>query len=107
MIHLSWEWKTIDLGPAEAERCPTCGTLQPFHLYLQYRCGALDWVFRVAEKKMYRKLCDVCRLGGELDPKQVEATLGRNPIPIFDRSGPFLLIGIFVAMLVLVVVKNL
>lgn len=107
MIHLSWQWKTIDLGPAGTERCPTCGKAQSFHQYLQYRSGALNWVFRVVEKKRYLKVCDVCRQGGELDPKQVEMTLEKNPIPLFDRSGGYLLIGIFVALLALLVIKNL
>jgi hypothetical protein len=107
MLHLSWEWKTIDLGPVDAERCSTCGKLQPFHLYLQYRCGSLNWISRVVEKKTYLRLCDVCRRGDPPDPKQVEASLGRNPIPLLDRSGPWVLIGGFVLMLVLLVVHNL
>ena len=107
MIIIGTRGKTLNLGLAGHENCPTCETQRPFHRYLDYRYGHLDWVIRVVTEKQYYKLCEICRRGVTLDAKQTEESLGRNPIPWFDRAGLYVVGVGFAAVIGVVIVANL
>ena len=107
MIIFGTRGKTMDLGLLGHEPCANCGTQRPFHRYLDYRYGHLDFVIRVVTQKQYYKLCDTCRRGVTLDTKQTEEAIGRNPIPLFDRAGLYVVGVGFAALIGVVIVANL
>src|SRR5881398_2342691 len=107
MIIFGSRGKTLDLGVAGHEHCATCGTTRPFHRYLDYRYGHIDWIIRVVTQKQYYKLCETCRRGVTLDTKRTEQVLGRNPIPIFDRFGLAFVGAAFALLFGMVIVSNL
>jgi len=81
-----------DLGQLELRHCQTCERERPMKLLLQYRYAHLYYLRWVTEKK-YHMACDVCRRGWQLDNKEVEAKLEKNPIPFMTRYGWTFLVG--------------
>jgi len=88
-----------DLGQVEVRPCSTCEKERPFKLFLQYKYAHLYYLRWVTEKK-YHLACDVCHRGVELNAKEVEGKLGKNPIPFMTRFGWAFLVG-FIAVVFL------
>jgi len=96
--------KVLDLGVVGNEECSVCEKRRPFHLQLHYAYAHLNFIIRVVSSKKYWKLCETCGRGFELPTAVAEQSLGRNPIPAFDRSGLWIFGGIilfFVALIAL------
>lgn len=75
-----------DLGTVETRDCPTCEKIRPFNLLLQYRfCHVyyLRWV----SSRSYHVVCSVCNRGVQVDTKETEAALEKNPIHFMTRNG--------------------
>jgi hypothetical protein len=79
--------REIHLGFVEERECETCGKTQPFELSVVYKYFHLYWVFRVVTQRQFWFACPVCRNGWQLDAAKAQASLGRSPIPIWDRYG--------------------
>lgn len=92
---------SADLGQIETCYCPTCEKERPFKLFLFYKYEHLYYCRWVSEKK-YHLACDICRRGRELNTKEVEAKLKKNPIPFMTRFGGAFLIG-FILFIVIIV----
>jgi hypothetical protein len=92
----------LDLGapPALARPCPGCRAQATHRLTLCYRYVHLSFVFRAVNEKSYWQSCGSCGSSWRLAATRIEATLGRNPIPTFDRAGPVL---VLVALAVLLI----
>jgi hypothetical protein len=88
-----------DLGQVELRQCPTCDKERPFKLFLQYSYNHVYYLRWVKERK-YHLACDICRRGWELDPKETEAKLEKNPIPFMTRFGWTFLVGIISILLI-------
>lgn len=95
------EGKSVDLGPAGTEACPTCGQERPYRWTLDYRRHHVYYLFGFVTKKRYRRICEVCRQGQDQQAAAMEAALGKSPIPFMERVGCLAALGA-VAALVLV-----
>ena len=84
----------IDLGVVGTEDCTVCEKPRPFHLELYYTYAHLNFIIRMVSSKQYWKLCEVCGRGLELPAAATEQSLGRNPIPAFDRIGAWVFGGL-------------
>ena len=92
--------RILNLGEIGERECPSCGTVQPVQLDLAYGFFALYWIFKRVTKKAYSLSCTECGESWTLDdPRKVEATVGKPPIPFMHRYG-LLSLGVFVALLV-------
>lgn len=89
---------SMDLGEQEHKACPTCERDRAFRLQLRYRYAHLYFLRWVTEKKYYLA-CDVCQRGWELKATEVEAKLGKNPIPFMTRFGWVFLLSPFALFL--------
>jgi len=98
--------RTLKLGSAGSESCSTCEQSRNFNLYLDYRYGHLYWIIRVVTQRQYYRMCEICRHGSMLDRKEVEARLGTDPIPAFDRYGLAVAGAVFALMFGLVLLAN-
>jgi len=83
----------IDLGVVEHKHCEFCEKERPFKIFVQYRYAHIYWLFSWITQKQYLYLCDICGRGHQLDAKEVEKTLDKNPIPLIRRWGWALLIA--------------
>lgn len=92
--------ETKDLGIVETKRCSTCEKDRPFKLFLHYKYSHIGYVFSQVSEKKYLLLCDVCHRGVELDAKEVEQKLVKNPIPFHRRYGWTFLVGLIVLWVV-------
>ena len=81
-----------DLGVAEQRDCQTCEKERPFKVLLHYKYAHL-YCLRWVTSKAYYLACDVCQRGSQLDTKEVESKLDKNPIPFMTRYGWTFLVG--------------
>ena len=61
-------WVFFDLGMAETRHCETCEREHPFHVVLQHRYWALQWVIGWLTDKQHWLTRETCQRGWELDP---------------------------------------
>ena len=86
--------QVLDLGRLEERMCSNCGRVQPFQLRLAYRRFHLYWIFRMVTKKQYSISCVVCDHGWELESRDVQAVVGKPPIPLWDKYGLLVLVAV-------------
>jgi hypothetical protein len=97
----------IDLGVVGTETCTVCEKARPFHLQLHYAYAHINFVIRMVSSKQYWKLCEICGRGWELPAAATEQSLGRNPIPAFDRIGLWIFGGAILFFVVLLILAAL
>ena len=96
---------SADLGVVETQSCPRCEKRRPFKLLLQYRYAHIYYLRWVTEKK-YHVACDVCSRGWELNAKEVEPKLEKNPIPFMTRFGWIFLVGSLPIIVLIIALTN-
>jgi len=92
MLIWGYRQKFIDLGPAGTRHCAKCGQERTFRTQLSYQYNHLYYAFCFVSGKRYIEHCEICMTGSAVEAKAVEARLGRNPIPRWDRFG--MLVGL-------------
>ena len=83
-----------NLGQVEIRQCQTCEKGRPFNLFLQYRFAHLYYIFCWVTQKKYILACEVCHRSWELNAKEIEGKLAKNPIPFMKRYGWTFLVGL-------------
>lgn len=103
---LSWGacGKSVELGAVGTADCTTCGKERTFKDVLVYRCANIWYVFRWVTRRTYMTVCEVCGRGTEHDRKRYEAEHGKSAIPLFDRLGGWILLGVTALLIVSVMV---
>ncbi len=103
MFFITWGAKTvvIALGSVGVLYCSTCEKDRTFVRWLSYRLWHILWLCRWPVSKTYHQGCEICGRGHELDPSEVEAELGRSPIPLIDRYGWAVAVAIVAALFVI------
>jgi len=84
----------IDLGVVDTKECTVCERQRPFHLQVHYVYQHFNYIIRMVSSKEYWKVCEICGRGWVLPAAATEQTLGRNPIPAFDRIGAWIFGGL-------------
>ena len=79
--------RSVDLGPAGTGACPSCGQERPFRWRLDYRFHHLYFAFGFVTGKRYLRSCETCGRGEVRSAREMEASLGRSPIPFLERYG--------------------
>jgi TPR repeat protein len=79
--------KSIVLGPAGSQKCPTCGQPRAFQDVLEYNLLHLYYVLGLATGKRVLRVCTVCGKGRQLDPASPEAIAAGARIPWLERFG--------------------
>ena len=95
MIQWGSSLRTVDLGAVDVRPCPICEKERPFHLILIYRIWGLWWIFNRITYKKYMLVCSICNRGWELDPKEVEESIGNSHIPFMHKYGLWILVAFF------------
>ena len=98
--------ENIDLGVVNTYQCDTCEKDRPFKLFLHYRYAHIWYLFSWISEKKYLLLCDVCHRGVEIDSKEVEPKLTRNPIPFQRQYGWTILIALIVIIIAFGLYEN-
>jgi hypothetical protein len=106
MIIFGSRGRVVDLARRETHACRICGQNRQFHTQLQYRYVHVYYLFGVVTRKQYWTLCDVCRKGWVLESKQVEANLGKVPIPFMQRFGLLSLAGMMMIVVSLAAISG-
>ncbi|MDC8759554.1 hypothetical protein OIK44_18380 [Janthinobacterium sp. hw3] len=87
----------MDLGQVDTRACPSCEKERPFNLLLQYKYRHV-YYFRWVSKRVYHVACSVCNRGAQVDTKETQAKLEKDPIPFMTRRGWMFLAAPFAAV---------
>jgi TPR repeat protein len=108
-VFIVWGYqrKSIDLSASRTRRCEHCEQLRLFHAHVHYQHNHLWYAFGFVSGKQYTESCEACGHESAVDAATMEAGIGRNPIPYWDRFGMVSALGALVGVVLLLVLLRL
>ena len=99
--------KSIDLGAMRSRHCEACEQLRSFRTRVYYQYNHLWYAFGFVSGKHFTESCLVCGQEAAIDAATIEAAIGRNPIPYWDRYGMLSAFGGLVGLILLLILLRL
>jgi TPR repeat protein len=99
--------KSIDLTATRTRRCEHCDQLRLFHAHVYYQYNHFWYAFGFVSGKQYTESCEACGHEAAVDAATMEAGIGRNPIPYWDRFGMLSALGAIAGMILFLVLLRL